>query len=171
MAWLILLLTVIGMGAAFTLGPSDAVTTDSTGTSLPADSQSARVAEILKTFPSGAVAPAIVVYSNADKSPLTSAQQVAITKRASELATLGISPEASRPQKVNQGVTTVSVLLSTDTADEKNTATIDTIRKAASTGLTTPLRAEVTGGPAFRADITKVFDGADTNLLLATASV
>ncbi|WP_369141830.1 MMPL family transporter [Streptomyces sp. R44] len=161
----------MGLTAAFALGPSDATTTEATGTSLPAASQSAKVAEIVKAFPTGAVAPAIVVYSNTDGSPLTSAQQAAIAERSRPLGSLGLAPQAASPQLVDRRVTTVSVLLPTDSGDSQNTTKIDQIRRTASQDLAAPLQAQVTGGPAVRADITKVFEGADTNLLIATASV
>ncbi|MFE5774184.1 MMPL family transporter, partial [Streptomyces sp. NPDC056485] len=170
-AWLVLLLTVIGLAAAFTLGPGDATTTEATGTSLPATAQSARAAEALSSFPEGAVAPAIVVYSNEDGAPLGEAQQRLITERSARLGALGLLPQAARPQWVDRRVATVAVLLPTGAGDSENSATVDQIRRTASDGLAAPLRAQVTGGPAFRADIAKVFDGADGNLLLATASV
>ncbi|MEU9079088.1 MMPL family transporter [Kitasatospora sp. NPDC048538] len=170
-AWLVLLLTLVGLGAAFALGPRDATTTKATGTGLPASSQSARVAEILKGFPSGAAAPAIVVFSTTDGSPLTDAQRAVIDRRATPLGTLGLAPEAATPRLVDGKVATVAVLLPTAAGDAANTAAIDRIRSTATQDLPAPLRAEVTGGPAFRADIGKVFAGADTNLLIATASV
>ncbi|MEV4561208.1 MMPL family transporter [Kitasatospora sp. NPDC049285] len=171
LAWLILLVTVVGLGAAFALGPADATTTEATGTSLPASSQSAKVAGIVRTFPAGAVAPAIVVFSNTDGSPLTAAQQVVVAERSVALGALGLAPEAARPQVVENKVATVAVLLPTGAGDEANTATVDRIRHSAAQDLAAPLQAQVTGGPAFRADVTKVFAGADTNLLIATASV
>ncbi|GAA2152621.1 MMPL family transporter [Kitasatospora kazusensis] len=170
-AWLVLLLAVIGLGAASALGPTDATTTKATGTSLPASSQSAKVAAIVKTFPTGAVAPAIVVYSNTDGSPLTAAQQALVTEHSSSLGALGLAPRAARPEVLQDKAATVAVLLPTDAGDDQNTPTIDRIRATASANLAAPLQAQVTGGPAFRADVTKVFAGADTNLLIATASV
>ncbi|MFD5466608.1 MMPL family transporter [Kitasatospora sp. NPDC127059] len=170
-AWAVLLLTVIGLAAAFALGPRDATTTKATGTGLPASSQSAQVAEILKSFPSGAAAPAIVVYSNTDGTPLTAAQRSAIAQRATPLGALGLAPAAATPQLVDDRAATVAVLLPTGADDKQNTAAVDRIRGVAGQDLPTPLHAEVTGGPAFRADIGKVFAGADTNLLIATASV
>ncbi|MFJ3877040.1 MMPL family transporter [Streptomyces sp. NPDC090077] len=171
LACLVLLLTVLGLGAAFGLGPSDATTTESTGTSLPAAAQSARVAEALTSFPDGAAAPAIVVYSNEDGSPLGEAEQRLIAERSVALGALGLAPQAARPQHPDPTVATVAVLLPTGAGDSENTTAVDRIRRTASDGLTAPLQAQVTGGPAYRADITKVFEGADTNLLLATASV
>ncbi|WP_406859417.1 MMPL family transporter [Streptomyces sp. HUAS MG47] len=170
-AWLVLLLTLIGLGAAFSLGPSDATTTEATGTSLPAASQSARVAEIVESFPTGAVAPAIVVFSNTDKSPLTPSQQAVISQRSGPLGALGIAPGAARPASVDRTVTSVAVLLPTEAGDGENSEKIDLIRQTASKDLPAPLQAQVTGGPAFRADVGAVFEGADTNLLVATASV
>ncbi|WP_285739492.1 MMPL family transporter [Kitasatospora phosalacinea] len=170
-AWLVLLLTVLGLGAVFALGPSDATTTEATGASLPASSQSAKVAEIVKSFPAGAVAPAIVVFSNTDGSPLTAAQQELVSQRSASLATLGLAPEVARPQVVEDKVATVAVLLPTGAGDDENTTAVDRIRQTASADLAAPLQAQVTGGPAFRADVTKVFAGADSTLLIATASV
>ncbi|MEV4614938.1 MMPL family transporter [Kitasatospora sp. NPDC049258] len=170
-AWLVLLLTVIGVGAAFALGPSDATTTDATGVGLPASSQSAQVAEIVKTLPAGAAAPAIVVYSNADGSTLTEAQRTVVTERSGALGALGLAPAAARPEIVRDLVATVAVLLPADAADDRNSETVRQIRATAGRDLPAPLRAEVTGGPAFRADIAQVFAGADTDLLIATASV
>ncbi|MGW4894366.1 MMPL family transporter [Kitasatospora sp. NPDC004240] len=170
-AWLVLLLTLIGLGAAFALGPSGAATTEATGTALPDSSQSARVKEIVATFPSGAAAPAIVVYSTTDGSPLTPEHQALVAGRATSLGALGLAPDAARPNLVDGRVATVAVLLPTGAGDEENTAAVDRIRRTASDGLPAPLRAEVTGGPAFRADVGAVFAGADTNLLIGTASV
>ncbi|GAA4982211.1 hypothetical protein GCM10025734_03270 [Kitasatospora paranensis] len=170
-AWLVLLLTLIGLGAAFMLGPSGATTTDATGTGLPAASQSARVADLVKTFPAGAVAPAIVVYSNTDGTPLTPNQQALVAARAEPLGALGLAPGAARPETVQGKVATVAVLLSTGASDTENSSAVDRIRRTAAEDLPAPLRAQVTGAPAIRADIGKVFEGADTNLLLATASV
>lgn len=171
LAWLVLLLTLIGLGAAFSLGPSDATTTEATGTSLPAASQSAKVAGIVDDFPAGAVAPAIVVYSNTDGSPLTATQRAEISERSESLGALGIAPRAARPEVVDGTVAGVAVLLPTGAGDSENSQKIDQIRQTASKDLAAPLQAQVTGGPAFRADIAAVFEGADTNLLLATASV
>ncbi|AUG75884.1 hypothetical protein CFP65_0965 [Kitasatospora sp. MMS16-BH015] len=170
-AWLVLLLTVLGLGAVFALGPAGASTTEATGTGLPASSQSAKVAEIVKTFPSGAAAPAIVVFSNTDDSPLTSAQQQLIAGRAAQLAALGPAPGASHPQVTAGKVATVAVLLPTGAPDSENSAAVARVRQTASQDLPAPLRAQVTGAPAVRADIGKVFQGADTTLLIATASV
>ncbi|MFD8785392.1 MMPL family transporter [Kitasatospora sp. NPDC059599] len=170
-AWLVLLLTLIGLAAAFALGPNGATTTRTTGAALPASAQSARVAEILRTFPTGTAAPAIVVYSNGDGSPLTPDQQTAIAARAQALAPLGLVPGASRPETVRDEVATVAVLLPTGAGDSDNSATVERIRRTASEHLPAPLRAQVTGAPAIRADIGKVFAGADTDLLIATASV
>ncbi|PYC65455.1 hypothetical protein C7C46_32560 [Streptomyces tateyamensis] len=171
LAWLVLLLTLVGLGAAFALGPSDATTTKATGTGLPASSQSARVAEIVKTFPTGAVAPAIVVFSNTDGSPLTPEEQTVIAQRAAPLGALGLAPAAAQPETLQGRVATLAVLLPTGAADGANSDTVERIRRTAADQLPTPLRAQVTGAPAVRADIGKVFEGADTNLLLATASV
>lgn len=170
-AWLVLLLTVLGLGAAFALGPSDATTTKATGTGLPAASQSARAAEIVKTFPSGAAAPAVVVYSNSDGSGLTADQRAAVSARAASLAALSLAPEATRPETVRGKVATVTVLLPAGADDAHNSAAVERVRHIASQDLPGPLRAQVTGAPAIRADIGAVFAGADANLLIATASV
>jgi RND superfamily putative drug exporter len=65
----------------------------------------------------------------------------------------------------------VAVLLSTSLSDEDNAAAVEALREAAQEDLPGGLQAQVTGGPAFRADIGAVFEGADVTLLLATVLV
>jgi RND superfamily putative drug exporter len=64
----------------------------------------------------------------------------------------------------------VAVLLANDLSDADNAAAVEDLRKVAGADLPPGLVAEVTGGPAFRADIGAVFEGADVTLLLATAA-
>jgi hypothetical protein len=67
-------------------------------------------------------------------------------------------------------VALVAVPLSTAGGQEQIVTAVDQLR-AALDNLPDTLTVEVTGGPAFTADLTNVFDGADVTLLAVTAGV
>jgi putative drug exporter of the RND superfamily len=79
------------------------------------------------------------------------------------------------PQLAPDGtVAVLAVPLRTDPDPDKAQATVDAVkqvRAAAGQGLPDGVRAQVTGGPAFTADLNAVFDGADNRLLLVTVLV
>ncbi|SDP63940.1 putative drug exporter of the RND superfamily [Pedococcus dokdonensis] len=81
-------------------------------------------------------------------------------------------PGGAKPQVSEDGGTALALVpLSSDVSDEVNGKAVDALRAAVRDGLPEGLTASVTGGPAFTADIGKVFDGADVRLLGATAGV
>ena len=172
LAVLVLLAGVVASALVLVLGPSDARTSESTGTSLPAGAPSAEVAERLARSSSGEAAPAVVVFSRRDGAPLTGADLEAVGERAAGLARTGLPGPPAEPVAGPEGeVATVTVLLSTALSDEANATAVERVRAAAGEGLPPTLLAQVTGGPAYRADIGAVFEGADVRLLLATAGV
>ena len=172
LAVVVLVLTVLASGLLLALGPSSAQTSDSTGTALPDGAQSAEVAERLAELPSGDAAPALVVFSRDDAAPLTPQERATVDERAAALAPVGLPGPPAEPVLSPAGdVATVAVLLSTELSDEENSETVTRLREVASADLPEGLVAQVTGGPAFRADIGAVFEGADVRLLLATVGV
>ncbi|MFI1814863.1 MMPL family transporter [Streptomyces sp. NPDC020422] len=95
-----------------------------------------------------------------------------IAERFKPFGALGLAPEVSRPQTVDKAAVAVPVLLPPPRDRRRRELKEDRPDPAGRlTFLAAPPQARVTGGPAYRADISSVFDGADTNLLLATASV
>ena len=172
LASVVLLLSVLASGLVLALGPSSAQTSESTGTALPDGAPSAEVAARLAELPSATAAPALVVFSRADGDALSDADRAAVAERAAALAPAGLPGPPATPVLSPEGeVATVAVLLSTTLSDEANAEEVGELRTTASDGLPDGLVAQVTGGPAFRADIGAVFEGADVRLLLATAGV
>jgi len=98
--------------------------------------------------------------------------RAAVAGRAPLLAELGLPGPPAEPVLSPQGdVATLAVLLSAGLSDVDNATAVEELREAASADLPAGLVAQVTGGPAYRADIGAVFEGADVTLLLATAGV
>ena len=169
-AYFLLGLVIVLVGAIFAApAPTPVAALVSSG--LPKSYQSAEAELRQQSLPSEGVAPAIVVYSREDGTALDPQDQDAVTARAAALAPLGVGGQASPPVYSPDGkVAIVSVPVDT-TNDDAVSPKVAEIRTTAAADLPSGMRAQVTGGPAITADLTKVFDGADTTLLIATASV
>ena len=172
LATVVLLLGVLVSALVLALGPSGAQTSESTGTALPAGAPSAEVQRRLAALPSAQAAPALVVFSRDDAAALSAGDLAAVRDRAGVLAAAGQPGPPAEPVVSEGGeVATVTVLLPADLSDEANADAVAGLREAASADLAGPLRAQVTGAPAIRADIGAVFEGADVSLLLVTVLV
>jgi RND superfamily putative drug exporter len=172
LASVVLLLSALLAGLVLVLGPSGAQTSESTGTALPDGAQSAEAAARLAQSDASDAVPALVVVSREDQAPLSGTDLAALAERAPLLAGLGLPGPPAEPVLSPQGdVATLAVLLSADLSDADNAAAVEELREVAAEGLPAGLVAQVTGGPAYRADIGAVFEGADVTLLLATAGV
>jgi RND superfamily putative drug exporter len=132
---------------------------------LPLDSDSRAAAELQAQLPQEEGSAAIVLFSS--DSPLTDAQVAAVQQRSQEL------PGATgMPAQVSEDGTAAAVVVPVDEPDATATAdTVAELRTAAATDLPEGVTAQVTGPAAIQADLAGVFDGADTRLLLATASI
>ena len=169
-AFLLLGLVLVVVGAVFAL-PKPAPVAALVSSGLPTSYQSAAAELRQQELPTSDVAPAIVVYSHEDGTPLTEADKTAITARATALAPLAVGGKTAPPAYSPDGkVAVVAVPLDTSDADTVPAA-VQKVRTVAAADLPEGLRAQVTGGPAVIADLTKVFEGADTTLLAATAGV
>ncbi|GBE66322.1 membrane protein [Mycobacterium sp. MFM001] len=137
---------------------------------LPPSSESARAEALAARFPDGDRTPVILVVTRSDGSRL-GAPDVAAADRAHARMQAVASPAppmtVSTDGQAAVGVVTVSAGLSGLALDD----TVAALRRAAATGLPPDLRAHVTGGPAFGADIANAFAGANITLLAVTASV
>jgi len=169
-AFLVLGLVVLLVGAIFAI-PAPAKVAPLVSSGLPTSYQSAEVELRQKSLPSDGVAPAIVVYSSTDGAPLTADDKAAITARAAALAPLAVGGRTAPPVYSQDGTVAV-VAVPVDTSDDATVGPkVTEIRTAAAADLPEGLQAQVTGGPAIITDLTKVFEGADTTLLIATASI
>lgn len=139
---------------------------------LGSDYQSVQVQRALDDLPSSQVDPVLVVLSRQDGAELGPADLEAATALIEELADFAVGGDVSPPQPSPDGTVALVVVplpAGLDPDTEVPGAVAD-IRDAAA-GLPPELRVEVTGGPAFTADIEAVFDGASVRLLIASAVV
>lgn len=159
LSWVLAVLVVLVSGALMGLIGSD----DSSSQSpvpVPESAESARVDALRAQFPGGDSAPAIVVVTREDGAPLSGADTEAVTSKW---------PGA---QVSEDGAAALAVVpLSGELSGFALTDEVKKVRAQADDGLPTDLRAEVTGGPAFGADIADSFSGANFTLLAVTATV
>lgn len=144
--------------------------------SLPADAQSAHVDELLAQFPSAGVAPVIAVFTRTDGGRLTATDLEAVGAAGTRLRAVDRGVDASGPPTSptvsdDGQAAIVTVLVDGDASGFALRDMVDSLRAAASNGLPNGLASNVTGGPAFGADIADSFSGANTTLLLVTALV
>ncbi|MBV8785464.1 MAG: MMPL family transporter [Mycobacterium sp.] len=169
-SWLLALAAVLlGIGSMVLIGENAAA--GQAPTTVPNDSQSARVDALVRKFPGGDQAMLILVISRTDGAMLTPSDVTAA--QAARDRTQAVARPAAAPALVSHdgkaalAVVQVSAKLSGLPLSE----TVSALRKAADTGLPADLRAHITGGPAFGADIANAFTNANVTLLAVTASV
>lgn len=138
--------------------------------SLPSSAESARAAAAVADFPDAGQAAAIMVATRTDDGVLT-APDLAALEDALVRADV---PSTSGPRLVpapDGRAAIAQIPVSADLNGFALTDRIDALRATVTTGLPEPLRVQVTGGPAFGADIADSFSGANTLLLIVTALV
>jgi RND superfamily putative drug exporter len=164
-AILTVLAFVVLSGLVFALAPEAREADESSG-GLPDSADSTTVSQVQRTLPSSDVAPAIVVVSR-DGGALTPDDRTAVTALAGDLSRFGVGGADLSPTFSDDGdVGLVAIPLEA----ASGSATVEDVRDAVSS-LPDRLQADVTGGPAFRADIENAFAGADVRLLVATALI
>ncbi|CAA9266934.1 MAG: transporter, MMPL family [uncultured Corynebacteriales bacterium] len=170
-AWIVLALAVLSVVGVFLLPtPEPAAPESSTG--LPSSYQSVRVEQLRAGLPGSDVQPAVVVYSRTDGGPLSAAELATLRDRGPALARLAEGGQVPPPEVgPDRTVAIVAVPLSTAGEDTGIADRVAALREAAAADLPAGVRVQVTGGPAFTADLTAVFDGADNRLLLVTVAV
>jgi RND superfamily putative drug exporter len=169
-AWLTVALAVVIGAAVFGLPkPDNPAPVSATG--LSSEWESTQVERLQAQLPSNDVQPAIVVLSRGDGAALTEADRAAVTAQTAGLARFAVGGQVAPPQTSPDGaVALIAVPLSVAGSQEEVADTVEQLR-ATLDGLPDGLTAEVTGAPAFTADLTKVFDGANVTLLAVTAGV
>ncbi|KUI08527.1 hypothetical protein AU190_23285 [Mycolicibacterium acapulense] len=158
-SWILAVLVVLVSGALMGLVGSD----DSSSQSpvpVPDSAESARVDALRAHFPGGDRVPAIVVITRTDGAPLSPADVDAVTQKW---------PAAQISEDGAAGLAVVP--MDADLSGFDLTDAVENVRAEASEGLPADLRSEVTGGPAFGADIANSFSGANFTLLAVTATV
>ncbi len=135
--------------------------------SVPTSADSAQVTELLAEFPGADTAPVLLVVSRDDGAALTpsdiEAAQQALGRLDDNPAPIVTAPDG----KATLGIVQVDSSLSGFSLND----TVTSLRESATAGLPDGLLAQVTGGPAFGADIANSFSGANVTLLAVTALV
>lgn len=177
-SWVLALaLTVIG-GAVLGM-VSDNGSAEQSPVVIPSTAESARVTELLKQFPGGDQAPVILLFSRVGGAVLAP-QDLAAAEQARDraLAAAGapVGPPAGPPPlpvvpSADGQAALAPVPLSPDLTGFALSDKVEELRTAARDGLPDGMVANVTGGPAFGADIANSFSGANFVLLAVTVGV
>ena len=158
LSWVLALVVVAISGALMALLGGD----DSSQRSpvpVPDSAESARADDVRAQFPGGDDVPAIIVITRDDGARLNPADLAAIEQKW-------------RAQVSADGEAALTVVpLSADLTGFALGDAVKALRQSAPEGLPDDLRTEVTGGPAFGADIANSFSGANITLLAVTAAV
>ncbi|GAA1140267.1 MMPL family transporter [Ornithinicoccus hortensis] len=172
-AWVALALALVAMLAV--LGPLRGEEAPARADSVPATSESAMAEALADQFPGSDVAPVLVVLSR-DGAALTEGDLAAGAELATGLSAV-TGHEASPPLTAEDGRAAILQVPMTLGADNSaNADTIGQLRDAVAAqqddgALPAGLTAQVTGGPAFGADVASAFDGANITLLLVTVGI
>ena len=156
-SWVLALLVIVVSGALMALIGDDASSQQSP-VPVPTSAESARADALRAQFPGGDRVTAIVVVSRRDGDALSPADLAAVHQGPLQLSNGRFAGVAVVPMDAN-----LSGFALNDA--------VKSVRDAATRDVPPDLRVEVTGGPAFGADIANSFSGANITLLAVTASV
>lgn len=137
----------------------------------PPDSESSQVQRLLEQFPGSSEQTVLVVVTRDDGAELTAADVAAVTGLAPSISER-TGHDVSEPIVSDDGkaaVVQAPLTVVDDTAE--NADNIKKLRASIADRPLTGLTVYVTGGPAFGADITSAFDGANVTLLLVTIGI
>lgn len=172
-SWLVALAVFLVAGALMGVSGANTAATQSP-VSLPGSSESARAAAALSLFPGADRASAILVTTRKDGSVLTRADLLAAAQahdRLRDVAQAIPGPAAPLVTSADGKAAIGTVTLSSTLSGFELRDAVKALRAAAGDGLPADLIANVTGGPAFGADIADAFSGANVILLVVTGLV
>jgi RND superfamily putative drug exporter len=170
-SWLLAVGIAALAAAVLALGGANS-SRDQSPQSLPPNAESARADAVLAEFPGGHDAAAILVFTRADGSTL-GGDDLAAATAAHHAATSAAGSGAGYPPVVSTDGRAAIAAVPID-AQLSGFALNDTIkatRAAAHAAVADGLQVQLTGGPAFGADIADAFTGANIPLLVITATV
>ena len=170
LSWVLALVIVAVSGALMgLLGGGDSA--EQSPVPVPAGAESARADAARAQFPGGDLVPVILVVSRGDGAALTPADLEAADQARQRM--LAVARASGPPAQVSEDrrAAVAVVPLQADLSGFALNDQVKALRAAAAEGLPSDVRAEVTGGPAFGADIADSFSGANLTLLIVTAAV
>ena len=170
-SWVLALILTMAAGALLALVPDNG-SAEQAPVVLPPSAESARVTELLKSFPGGDQAPVILLVTRADGQPLSPDDLAAADlARTRTLAAAGAPGGPPLAESADGEAVLAPVPLAADLNGFALTDTVTELRAAARDGLPQPLVVNLTGGPAFGADIANSFSGANFLLLGVTVGI
>lgn len=171
LSWILALAVTMAGGALLGL-VADNGSAEQAPVVVPAAAESARVTELLKAFPGGDSAPVILLVTRADGQPLSPEDLAAAEQaRARAAAATQGGPPIPLAQSTDGKAALAPLPLRGDLNGFALTDTVTELRTAARDGLPSELVVNLTGGPAFGADIANSFSGANFTLLAVTVGV
>lgn len=141
---------------------------------LPPTAEAARAADLAKQFPGGDTAPVLLVVTRRDGGDLSSDDLAAAGQardRMAAAAGAGAAPPVPPIPATDGKAAIAPVAISPDLSGFGLVDEVKALRDAARDGLPDGLMVNVTGGPAFGADIANSFSGANVTLLAVTGLV
>ncbi|VFA96438.1 MMPL family transporter [Nocardia cyriacigeorgica] len=166
--WLLVVLAIAAIGVIGGVGENESA--GEAPNSLPDGNQSAQIEHALAQFPDAGSASAVIVVSRADGAALTEADLTAAREAVARARSA--EPGDVRVITAPDGAAAIAeVPVAAELSGFALTEEIDRLRTVSTTGLPGALNLEVTGGPAFGADIADSFSGANATLLAVTAAV
>lgn len=139
--------------------------------SLPASSESAQVKDLQQQFPHSELAPVMAVFTRASGTGLTKADLASVNTVGDRLAAQ-VGQKASPAIASEDGrAAMVSVLINADRPNGEIATTIKELRSTVSSVAPQAMMVQITGGPAFGADIASAFNGANIKLLAVTIGI
>lgn len=170
LSWVVVVVAILFSGALLGSGV-EARSSDNATANLPTQAESAQAARLQARLGTDEFTPAIVVLDRGGER-LSASDREAVEAKARRLGELAAPGQRTFTTVSEDGEAAfVGVPLRSDIAEEDLTGVVEELRAEAARDLPDGLEAQVTGGPAFVVDLSKVFDGADTRLLVVTASV
>ncbi|WP_345508187.1 MMPL family transporter [Terrabacter aeriphilus] len=161
----IVILALAGaMGVVSTLG--EATRTSASTDALPIGSDSAAALQLRDRLPEAEGSAAVVLFSR-ESGSLTTADVSAIEARLADAPGAGRTPL----QRSEDGTAALAVIPVEATDATAVAERVKDVRAAVKADLPDGVTAQVTGPAAVQADLAAVFAGANTRLLIATASV
>jgi putative drug exporter of the RND superfamily len=144
----------------------EAQRTSASTDALPIGSDSAAALELRDQLPEAEGSTAVILFTK-ESGTLTAADLTAVEGRVAEVPGAGGAPLL--PSK--DGTAAIAVVPVDATDATATAALVGDIREIVKTDLPDGVTAQVTGPAAVQADLAAVFEGANTRLLIATASV
>ncbi len=165
-ARLTLVLSLVVFVALFGLFGRASLTTSSA--TAPPTSESALAQEQLATFPNADREALLLVASRDDGAALTDADLASLDALTTSLAPIAASEPRPAVRSDDGRAALAQVQVTGVSESEARAELVGEVRDQVHADAPTGLTVEVTGGPAFGADITGAFAGADFTLLLVT---